>query len=345
MKHLNKLRFAYIFPTNLEHPGLAIKYQGQLAAFEKKYNVKAVYFKYNVSDSFVSKWFKYLYFEFCSVMAILFSEKVYIRYNPKALITNFCLPFFKSKMIYVEINTIFDYELKLLDRKSEYKWNTYFMNHFNRSSSIIYTCVTKEIQQDMIDRYDVAERRTRFIQNGYQLPVFDANNVDQETLSRVKRFYKKYPFIGVFVGGGYAWHGVDELIEFSHKYPSLGFIIISINNVNIDRDNILVLQQQIPVTICEIYKYCHFGISSFRLNLKGLSEGSSLKTREYLCHGLVILTHELDCVEYIDVLKPYVFNIRQNPDVFDLLLTINDKVAISKLASQRLAWDSLLKDI
>ena len=206
MKQFNKLRFAYIFPTNLDHPGLAIKYQGQLAAFEKKYNVKAVYFKYNVSDFFVSKFLKYLYFEFCSVMAILFSEKVYIRYNPKALITNFCLPFFKSKTIYVEINAIFDYELNLLDRKTEFKWNTYFMKCFNRSSSIIYSCVTKEIQQDMIDRYDVDERCTCFIQNGYYPPCMDDSHCDQAIIEKVKDFSGCFDKVGIFVGVGYAWH-------------------------------------------------------------------------------------------------------------------------------------------
>ena len=345
MKHLNKLRFAYIFPINLEHPGLAIKYQGQLAAFEKKYNVKAVYFKYNISDSFVSKWFKYLYFEFCSVMAILFSEKVYIRYNPKALITNFCLPFFTSKIIYLEINTIFELELKLLNRSREKRANAFFMKHFKGLKHIIYVGVTKQIQQDMIDRYGADQRCTRFIQNGYYSFEFNEKNVDYDSVSQVKAFQKKFSKIGVFVGGGYKWHGLDALIEFSKSQPSIGFLIISINSISTNYDNVLVLKQQTPDTIREIYQYCHFGISSFKLNLKGLYESCPLKTREFLCNGLAILTHDLDCAEYIDVLKPYVFNINENPNVLDNIENLFKKDEIKSLAQYHLSWDRLLEDI
>ena len=344
MKSLKKPNFAYIFPTNLEHPGLAIKYQGQLAAFEKKYNVKAVYFKYNVSDSFVSKWFKYLYFEFCSVMAILFSEKVYIRYNPKALITNFCLPFFRFKMIYLEINAMFDFDLSNLNRYAEKLLHHFFMMYFKWFSAIKYVFVTKEIRQFFINK-NIKCEDTLFIQNGYYPPCMDDSHCDQAIIEKVKDFSGCFDTVGIFVGGGYVWHGVSNIIDLAKQHPLVGFIIITFSGYDAVYDNVLSLSFQNVATLNKVYGYCNFGISIFGTDISGLTEFSSLKTREYLYNGLPVLTQAFDCVEYIDVLKPYVFNIRQNPDVFDLLLTINDKATISKLASQRLAWDFLLKDI
>ena len=345
MKHLNKLRFAYIFPTNLEHPGLAIKYKGQLAAFEKKYNVKAVYFKYNVSDSFVSKWLKYLYFEFCSVMTILFSEKVYIRYNPKALITNFCLPFFTSKIIYLEINTIFELELKLLNRSREKRANAFFMKHFKGVKHIIYVGVTKQIQQDMIDRYGADHRCTRFIQNGYCSQEVNSNNVDQDCIAQVKAFQKTFNIIGVFVGGGYIWHGINKLTEFASNYPSIGFIIVSSKEVQSCSNNVLILSKQYPATIQVLYTYSHFGISLFQPDVLGFKEFSSLKTREYLMNGLGVITTVFDCVQYISELSPFIFNINENPNVLDNIENLFKKDEIKSLAQYHLSWDRLLEDI
>ena len=102
-----RIRLAYIFPTNLEHPGLKIKYEGQLDAFQKRYKVTNIYFNYNTSDSRLIKALKYLRFELKSIIAILISKKAYIRYNPKAVITNFLIPYLTKKTIYLEFNTIF----------------------------------------------------------------------------------------------------------------------------------------------------------------------------------------------------------------------------------------------
>ena len=112
-----RTRLAYIFPTNLEHPGLKIKYEGQLDAFQKKYKVTNVYYKYKTSDSALIKILKYLKFEFKSIIAILISKKAYIRYNPKAVITNFLVPYLTKKIIYLEFNTIFNFELEWLRYK------------------------------------------------------------------------------------------------------------------------------------------------------------------------------------------------------------------------------------
>ena len=345
MKSLKKPNFAYIFTNNLDHPGLKLKYNGQLGAFRKKYTVTSVWFNWAFSDSKLKKLALYLYFECRSLIAIITSKTIYLRYNPKLFITNYLLPYFTSKTIYLEINTIFELELTLLNRSREQRADAFFMKHFKGVKHIIYVCVTKQIQQDMIDRYGADQRCTRFIQNGYYSFDVNENNVDYDSVSQVKAFQKKFSKIGVFVGGGYKWHGLDALLEFSKSQPSIGFLIISINSISTNYENVLVLNQQTPDTIREIYQYCHFGISGFKPNLKGLYECCPLKTREFLFNGLAILTHDLDCAEYIDALKPYVFNVNKNPDSVSLLLKINDKATISNLASRYLSWDVLLKDI
>ena len=162
-----KRRFAYIFPNHVGHPGLAIKYFGQLAAFRKKYSVKSVCLRGASTGGMLKKLAVYLYLEWCSLCAMRSSEIIYVRYNPKLLITNFLLPYLKDKSIYLEINTIFEHELKLLNRPVERRLNAFFMSHMNLSRHITYVGVTQQIQQDMIDRYGADQSCTRFIQNGY----------------------------------------------------------------------------------------------------------------------------------------------------------------------------------
>ena len=121
----NKIQFAYIFPTNLEHPGLKIKYDGQLHAFQKKYDVKTVYYNYKTTDQTLIKIIKYLIFEFKSIHALVTSKRAFIRYNPKAILTNLLLPYLKSKTLFLEFNTNLNTELPLLNRSIEQKMNTF----------------------------------------------------------------------------------------------------------------------------------------------------------------------------------------------------------------------------
>ncbi|MAQ64554.1 MAG: hypothetical protein CL503_04565 [Actinobacteria bacterium] len=192
MNFLKKPNFAYIFTNNLDHPGLKLKYYGKLTAFRKKYTVKLVCFNWTSFDWKLKKLGLYLYFECRSLIAIITSKTIYLRYNPKLFITNYLLPYFTSKTIYLEINTIFELQLKLLNRLGEQYANTFFMKPFKGLKHIIYVGVTKQIQQDIIDRYGTDQRCTRCIQNGYCSPEVNKANIDQECLARVKAFQEKF---------------------------------------------------------------------------------------------------------------------------------------------------------
>jgi hypothetical protein len=345
MKSLKKPNFAYIFTNNLDHPGLKLKYYGQLTAFRKKYTVTSVCFNWASSDWQLKKLALYLYFEWRSLIAIITSKTIYLRYNPKLFITNLLLPYFTSKTIYLEINTIFELELKLLNRSREKRANAFFMKHFKGVKHIIYVGVTKQIQQDMVDRYGVDQRCTRFIQNGYYSFDVNENNVDYDSVSQVKAFQKKFSKIGVFVGGGYKWHGINKLTEFASNYPAIGFIIVSSKEVPSCSNNVLILSKQDPATIQVLYTYSDFGISLFQPDVLGFKEFSSLKTREYLMNGLSVITTVFDCVQYISELSPFIFNINENPNVLDNIENLFKKDDIKSLAQYHLSWDRLLEDI
>ena len=99
-------------------------------------------------------------------------------------------------------------------------------------------------------------------------------------------------------------------------------------------------------TLIDCFKYCDFGISNFSWQTLDIHEGSPLKSRQYLCHGLPILTNYKDCAEDIDALKKYVFNLNSNTHALTNLLskTFNHQ-EIAKIAQQELSWNTLYQPL
>ena len=342
----NKIQFAYIFPTNLEHPGLKIKYDGQLHAFQKKYDVKTVYYNYKTTDQTLIKIIKYLIFEFKSIHALVTSKRAFIRYNPKAILTNLLLPYLKSKTLFLEFNTNLNTELPLLNRSIEQKMNTFFISNFIKHNHIHYISVTNEIQETLIEQ-GINPKLTHYIQNGYKPPKKNNENINFSKVKEVSEFKKKFKKIGILVGNNYQWHGLDKIINLTTTGSELGLIIIGPYKKQTNKQ-CLFLDKQTPDTIKEIYPYCNFGIGSMNFESIQLTEACPLKTREYLSNGLPILVNYKDCAEDIPRLRPFIFNIGNNT-IEDTLRTLLEKQfsheSIRTIAEVELSWEKLLKEI
>jgi len=98
-------------------------------------------------------------------------------------------------------------------------------------------------------------------------------------------------------------------------------------------------------TLYTLYDLSDFAISTFRWDMLNITQGSPLKTREYLCMGLPILVHYYDCAMDFESLHPYIFNYADGPSALDDIINLDvDKKVLGKEALSVLSWTSLWKD-
>ena len=73
-----------------------------------------------------------------------------------------------------------------------------------------------------------------------------------------------------------------------------------------------------------------------------ISEGSLLKSRQYLCHGCPVLVNYYDCASDFDALKPFIIDYRDHQDDwYDKITSLGDsKNELRRLACQYLNWDN-----
>ncbi|RAP33981.1 hypothetical protein DID77_02135 [Candidatus Marinamargulisbacteria bacterium SCGC AG-439-L15] len=342
---MKKKKLLYLFPTSIEHFGLKRKFEGQFSALSKRYACQSFFI--HSGRHFFSQLWHLLIYEIKVLISILFVNKVYCRYNPKTVLSNVCmigLSFFKP--IYWEHNTKLDVELKLLNRYGEYCLNfiTFLVLRFSR---IEHVCVTNEILLYLKRTY-LPGSKFLFVQNGYQRPAaLSLDAYDAKVIDRILLHKRSFQTIGIFVGGGFFWHGVDEMINsLLKKMPSLGIVVVGDYSLDSIHPNVLVVSKQNISTIMTIYEYCDFGIGTFQTGHLNLKESSNLKVREYLVNGLPVLNFKYDTASEIDSLRPYMFNIFEDEDA--LYKIINAKVNradLMMLAEKELSWNKLMRVI
>ncbi|MFT5171138.1 MAG: hypothetical protein ACI9BD_000910, partial [Candidatus Marinamargulisbacteria bacterium] len=152
--------------------------------------------------------------------------------------------------------------------------------------------------------------------------------------------------IGIFVGQGYDWHGIQEMVDLARNRPQIHLLIVGPYYSHPVPDNVTMTGPLSLETLTELYAHCHFGIGPMRWDLLDITEGSPLKTREYLFHGLPILVNYYDTANDFDALKPYVFNLKEDDDALEKLLVFPaDKSTIKREAEAHLNWTSLLSPL
>lgn len=216
---------------------------------------------------------------------------VYLRYDrfvpPLA-------PFLSSLPLAVEINTDDRLEFALYGRAG------WFYNELNREATLRaaagLVCVTHELARSRVfSRYG---KPTTVIANGGDpeniLPVPPADNPRPEAVM----------LIGATPLG--PWVGADKVVALARALPELTVHVVGVDGADA-LGPIPGSVSRLPPNIClhrllpraeyrRLLARADFGIGPLALHRKGRSEDSPLKTREYLLHGLPVLTayHDTD---------------------------------------------------
>ena len=94
-------------------------------------------------------------------------------------------------------------------------------------------------------------------------------------------------------------------------------------------------------TLSFIIEQCDFAISTFRWDMLSITEGSPLKSRQYLCHGCPILVNYYDCAHDFKDLQPFVFDYRIDKEQSIANISSNSykKQSLANLACDLLSWE------
>jgi hypothetical protein len=333
----------YILATNLSHEGILLKVQGQLIALQKRFNPNLCFINYKNTDSFLVKLIAYFIFELKSLFFLSRYPLIYIRYNPKSIILNVLILFMSwIKPIYVEHNTLYSPELAFLKRKKElflHKF-TYFLYRFSNITHI-------GVNQELCNHLKHSKlNQIIYAQNGYLCPSDETIEEDKPLLKKLTEFKKKFKFCAIFCGNGYAWHGVEEVISELNKFPEIGLVIIGPFSLP-PATNILHISFLESASLAKIIESCDFAISTFRWDIINITEGSPLKSRQYLCHGCPMIVNYYDSALDYKELADYIIDFRQHSSESFKLIT-NLKYSKSKLktiAQKQLSWDTYFNTI
>ncbi len=334
----------YILSTNFEHEGIKVKVTGQLDYFNSLFNTKLISLNYKSKNIVILKAISSLKFELKSIYFLFKYHHFFIRYNPKLTLLNlsiFFLSFFKK--ITIEHNLKMEKELLYLNRYIEYLLHIITLNLFKKTP-IQHICVNEEIKQEFINK-NFKKESLCYIQNGYLSPKIDTKAINTTVLKQVEKFKVTYPTTAIFVGSGRPWHGLEKILHLFNQNSQYGLIIIGPYKTSTQK-NLLYIPKSNTDTLNEIFKHCHFGISNFSWDMINITEGSPLKSRQYLCSGLPILTNYKDSAEDFKTLKPYIFNFNANKTALKKIFEHSfDKNTIKKIAQKELSWKNVYKNL
>eukprot|EP01047_Picozoa_sp_COSAG01_P000058 COSAG01_NODE_1_length_100484_cov_170.446142_58_plen_335_part_00 len=331
---MKKKKLTYIIPAKA-HEGLKIKFRGQKLGFESLgFRVYDVY----LSDK------QFIIFIFQTVFLLLTSPIAYVRYNPKALPLNLCLLCFSFfKEIVIEHNSQYADEYRLLKQPFPAFLDKFFLKCV-ALFPLRHATITSEIAQYLMC-HGIASNKITVIQNGY-LCASSLVPVALDLVEKIEVFISKYKRVGLFVGSGYSWHGVDKIVRFCEQFH-IGLICIQPQQEFANHKDVLELGTQGYSVIKTITEKVSFGFGPFSYSEKKIFESASLKVREYLCHGLKVIKQERDTIEQISDLKNTWINIDQstNEQIQAFLAEPIDKVQLAKLAKKHFAWESIFKNL
>jgi len=199
--------------------------------------------------------------------------------------------------------------------------------------------------KDALIKSGLPSKNVVYSQNGYTASSLPSsyNHLLIETVTSWASHFQK---IAVFSGNGHLWHSINDMDTLFNAYPQVGIIIIGpytppktahpqfFYTGKVDIKSLSLLYQ------CADFALSLFSWDTLKLNI---TEGSPLKTRDYLCHGLPILTNYDDCAEDFDDLKPYIFNYKHHKKkAIDAILSAPDpKSQIKDHATRLLSWEHL----
>tara|TARA_A100001015_G_scaffold314778_1_gene425000 strand:+ start:3022 stop:4050 length:1029 start_codon:yes stop_codon:yes gene_type:complete len=339
-----KKKLIYILPTNFQHEGIKIKVEGQTKHFNTIFNTKLIQLNYNKNHFILLNILKTITFEINSILHLICYKHFFIRYNPKSFLVNInivLLSFFKK--ITIEHNLIMTNELKAMNRYIELIIHNLTLNILKLSKAQ-HLCVNTEIKNMLISK-GFNQKYICYHQNGYTQPKQKEVTLNKDLVSNIKELKKNYSKIAIFIGSGRPWHGLDKIISLFNNKINCGIIIIGPYEP-INSKQFFYIPYANSSTIEKLITYSDFGISNFNWKLININVGSPLKSRQYLCNGLPILTNYKDSAEDYKILKPYIFNIQENSNaISDILNHSFKKEKIKNLAIKELSWKNVYKSL
>lgn len=195
------------------------------------------------------------------------SDVIYMRYR---LYTPRLLSLLGGRKVIMEINS---------DDSTEYKLRSLWTHFYNKATrGILLSRVDAfvGVSEELSDRFSSFGKPCVTIANGI--------DVAQHGFCNNKNIPPKLVFIG---SPGQLWHGIDKVGEMAENFQEYMFYIIGPTGK--DTDNLKYLGVLSNVAANEFIQTCDIGIGSLSLHLKGLTEASPLKTRQYLASGLPII--------------------------------------------------------
>jgi len=323
------MKFLYLFASNFRHDGINIKVNGQISALKKYGETQFLHLGNQSIFGFHLRGIRH------SVQV----DRIFFRYNPKVpflVIWLTCLSWFKP--IFFEHNILLYSELPYLKRYLEL-WMHAVLLIVMSFGKINHICASREIAEDLNCR---GISKTHFVQNGYTLPELSNQEKNINLIQRVLNF--KITKLAVFTGNGYPWHGLDRVLDLILQYPEIQLLVLGPYPEQSPSSQVLYLGTVNQATLYALYEIADFGISTFAWDRIGTTQGSPLKTREYLCHGLPILVNYDDGASDIESLNPYVFTYHKNKDALKELLQMPiNKSYLTQIARMELAWEKIWK--
>ena len=195
------------------------------------------------------------------------ADVIYMRYR---LYTPRLLSLFGKRKLIMEINS---------DDSTEYKLRSLWTHFYNKATrGILLSRVDAfvGVSEELSDRFSSPGKPCVTIANGI--------DVAQHSFFNNNDTPPKLVFIGT---PGQPWHGIDKVEKMAEKFQEYMFYIIGPTGK--DTDNLKYLGVLPNSAANEFIRTCDIGIGSLSLHLKGLTEASPLKTRQYLASGLPII--------------------------------------------------------
>lgn len=276
------MKIAYLSFEIPGQSGVGQKIQSQISEWEKRghvikhYLLKPTYFEYPYKNyvssykcSLASATLFFNQFDLKKSLQKFQPHAIYARELPYFIGQNSLLgkfPYF----IEVNSNTIEEYKPYF------FKYHFYRLTGLtllNNSRGII--CVSDEIA-DTLHCSPKVPRIT--ISNGYYF---------HQSTKPPSQDHVKIRFI--FVGSpNQRWHGIDQIEMLADELPESEFNIVMRGYIS-SRSNVIAHGDIYGKDLQNLYSSMDIGISTLALHRKGMDEASSLKTREYIGHGLPLL--------------------------------------------------------
>ena len=215
--------------------------------------------------------------------------------KPTAIYVRDSFPFIfpripRGTSLILEVQSLLLEELLLRNRvRAAQSWllDKFYLGNFTK-----FIFVSNEIA--------ASKRFTRYRRQDNSTVISNGVNLDQ--IQEIKTPARINPCEFIFLGqNGQSWHGVEQILELARFMPNFIFNVVGVTDkfLNVPKNAIfhgfLTQNEYFPIA-----ERCVLGIGTLNLKAKGMTEGSSLKIREYLGMGLPVFLRHTDT----DFLRP-----------------------------------------